>query len=130
MEGRNHKGFNVNDSVNWVCLSHIYFFIQMWRCTFLMMQLRSPLDRLNGFLDNIIKVNVDRSSLSNLGRSGFGGLIRNNNGDWLLDFFLDFVVLLLAWRPNCMPFFMAFVLRMMWATRTIFLNQILGWLLI
>jgi len=35
-------------------------------------------------LDNIIKVNVDGSSLSNPGRSGFGGLIKNNNGDWLL----------------------------------------------
>jgi len=38
-------------------------------------------------LDNIIKVNVDGSFLSNLGRSGFGGLIRNNNGDWLLGFY-------------------------------------------
>jgi len=37
-------------------------------------------------LDNIIKVNVDGSSLSNLGRSSFGGLIRNNNSDWLLGF--------------------------------------------
>jgi len=37
-------------------------------------------------LNNIIKVNVDGSSLSNPGRSGFGGLIRNNNGDWLLGF--------------------------------------------
>jgi len=37
-------------------------------------------------LDNIIKVNVDGSSLSNPERSGFRGLIRNNNGDWLLGF--------------------------------------------
>jgi len=37
-------------------------------------------------LNNIIKVNVDGSSLSNPGRSSFGGLIRNNNGDWLLGF--------------------------------------------
>lgn len=36
--------------------------------------------------DEIIKVNVDGSSLSNPGRSDFGGLIRNNNGDWLLGF--------------------------------------------
>jgi len=48
-------------------------------------------------------------------------------GCWV---FLDFVVLLLAWWPNCMPFFMAFVLRMMRAIGTLFLNQILGWLLI
>jgi len=33
-------------------------------------------------LDHIIKVNVDGSSLSNPRRLGFGGLIRNNNGDW------------------------------------------------
>ena len=37
-------------------------------------------------LNNIIKVNVDGSSLSNPGRSGFGGLIRNNIGDWFLGF--------------------------------------------
>lgn len=36
--------------------------------------------------DEIIKVYVDGSSLSNPGRSDFGGLIRNNNGDWLLGF--------------------------------------------
>ncbi len=37
-------------------------------------------------MNNIIKVNFDGSSLSNLRRSGFGGLVRNNNGDWLFDF--------------------------------------------
>jgi len=66
-------------------------------------------------LDNIINVNVDGSSLSNLGRSGFGGLIKKIMVIGYL-VFLDFVVLLLAWRLNCMSFFMAFVLRMMRAT--------------
>jgi len=67
-------------------------------------------------LDSIIKINVDGSSLSNFGRSGFGGLIRKNNGDWLLSFFGFCGILLLAWLPNCMSVFTIFVLRMMWAT--------------
>jgi len=37
--------------------------------------------------DNIMKVNVDGSSFSNPGKSSFEGLIRKNNGDWLLDFY-------------------------------------------
>jgi len=63
-------------------------------------------------MNNIIKVNFDGSSLSNLRRSGFGGLVRNNNGDWLL-ISLVFVLLVLSCRSNFMPFYMAFVLRMM-----------------
>ncbi|MCH88087.1 ribonuclease H protein [Trifolium medium] len=48
-------------------------------------------------LDSIIKVNVDGSSLSNTGRSGFGGLMRNNNGEWLLGFFgFSFITTCLA----------------------------------
>ena len=49
-KARNEKVFNGNDWVNWVCLGHIYYLHSKWWCTFLMMQLRSPLDRLNGFL--------------------------------------------------------------------------------
>jgi hypothetical protein len=33
-----------------------------------------------------VKLNVVGSSLGNLGRSGFGGLIRDKNGNWLLSF--------------------------------------------
>jgi hypothetical protein len=33
-----------------------------------------------------VKLNVDGSSLGNPGRSGFGGLIRDTNGNWLLGF--------------------------------------------
>lgn len=32
---------------------------------------------------NAVKVNVDGSSLGNSGRAGFGGIIRNNTGEWL-----------------------------------------------
>lgn len=37
-------------------------------------------------LGNIIKVNVDGSSLGNHGPAGFGGLIRNNAGEWICGF--------------------------------------------
>lgn len=36
--------------------------------------------------DNVVKLNVDRSSFVNPGKSGFGGLFRNNHGEWLLGF--------------------------------------------
>ncbi|CAJ2636315.1 unnamed protein product [Trifolium pratense] len=37
-------------------------------------------------LDNCVKLNVDGSSLGNPGRSGYGGIIRNNVGGWLYSF--------------------------------------------
>jgi len=66
-------------------------------------------------LDNIIKVNVDGSSFIILEDPVLEVLLETIMviGCWV---FLDFMVLLLAWRPNCMPFFMAFALRMMQAT--------------
>lgn len=36
-----------------------------------------------------IKVNVGDSSLGNLGRVGYGGLLRNNLGEWLCGFFYN-----------------------------------------
>lgn len=33
-------------------------------------------------LENIVKVNVDGNSIGNPGRSGYGGLIRNSDGEW------------------------------------------------
>lgn len=36
--------------------------------------------------DNVIKVNVDGSSLGNPGPAGFGGLIRNHLGEWICGF--------------------------------------------
>jgi len=35
-------------------------------------------------LNNIIRANVGDSSVSNPGRSSFGGLMRNHNGEWML----------------------------------------------
>lgn len=37
-------------------------------------------------IDNIVKLNVDGSSLDNPGGSGFCGLIRNDKGEWLIGF--------------------------------------------
>jgi hypothetical protein len=36
--------------------------------------------------EGFVKLNVDGSFLGNSGRICFGGLIRNNNGDWLIGF--------------------------------------------
>lgn len=36
--------------------------------------------------DNIVKVNVDGNSLGNPGRSGYGGIICNSDGEWLVGF--------------------------------------------
>lgn len=33
--------------------------------------------------DNMVKLNVDGSSIGNPGRSGFGGLLRDAHGQWL-----------------------------------------------
>lgn len=35
----------------------------------------------------VVKLNVDGSSIGNPGPSGFGGLIRNSNGEWLFGFY-------------------------------------------
>lgn len=35
---------------------------------------------------NSVKLNVDGSSIGNPGRSGYGGLLRNTHGEWLLGF--------------------------------------------
>ncbi|PNX89138.1 ribonuclease H, partial [Trifolium pratense] len=37
-------------------------------------------------LEGTIKVNVDGSSFNNPGRSGFGSILRECNGNWLLGF--------------------------------------------
>ncbi|PNX73497.1 ribonuclease H [Trifolium pratense] len=37
-------------------------------------------------IEGTIKVNVDGSSFNNPGRSGFGGVLRDSNGNWLLGF--------------------------------------------
>jgi hypothetical protein len=37
-------------------------------------------------LDNVIKVNVDGSSIGNPSRSGFRGLLRNSLGGWIIVF--------------------------------------------
>ncbi|AET00242.1 hypothetical protein MTR_5g089930 [Medicago truncatula] len=34
----------------------------------------------------MIKLNVDGSSISNSGRSGYGSLLRNSSRDWIFDF--------------------------------------------
>ena len=87
-KARNHKVFNGNDWVNWVCLSHIYSLHSDVVVHLSNDAIQRPIRQVKWIppLNNIIKVNVDGSSLSNPGRSGFGGLIRNNNGDWLLGF--------------------------------------------
>ncbi|PNX95448.1 ribonuclease H [Trifolium pratense] len=50
-------------------------------------------------LDNCVKLNVDGSSLGNFGRSGYGGIIRNNVGGWLYGFsdFCGITTNLKAW---------------------------------
>lgn len=35
---------------------------------------------------DFVKINVDGSSLGNPGRSGFGGVIRNSHGEWIMGF--------------------------------------------
>lgn len=37
--------------------------------------------------DGTIKVNVDGSSFGNPGRAGYGGLVRNNLGEWICGFY-------------------------------------------
>ena len=87
-KARNHKVFNGNDWVNWVCLNHIYSLHSDMVVHLSNDATQKPCRQVKWIphLDNIIKGNVDDSSLSNPGRSVFGDRIRNNNGDWLLGF--------------------------------------------
>ena len=87
-KAQNHKVFNGDDWVNWVCLSHIYSLHLDVVVHLSNDATQKPIRKVKWIppLHNIIKVNVGGSSLSNPGRSGVGGFIRNNTGDWLLGF--------------------------------------------
>lgn len=54
-------------------------------------------------LEDTIKVNVDISSFNNPRKLGFGGILRNNNSDWLLGF-SDFIKIYTFYVSNFMQF--------------------------
>jgi len=66
--------------VNCVCLNHIYSLHSDVLVHLSNDAIQKPIRQVKWIppLNNIIKVNIDSSSLSKPGRSGFGGLIRNN----------------------------------------------------
>jgi hypothetical protein len=124
---RNHKVFNGNDWVDWVCPSHIYS-LHSDVVVHLSKDATHKLIRQVKWippLNNIIQANVGDSSLSNHGRSGFGGLIRNHNDDWLLR------LSGLCGITSCLTTKLYVIFHgLRIATWTLLLNQILGWLLI
>lgn len=55
-----------------------------------MVQALGPIHNQHSPLEDVIKVNVDDSSLGNSGNAGFGGLLRNDMRIWIQVFFFFF----------------------------------------
>lgn len=56
-----------------------------------MVQALGPIHNQHSPLEDVIKVNVDDSSLGNSGNAGFGGLLRNDMRIWIQVFFFFFL---------------------------------------